>query len=358
MAIPTRALLTLVALVAVVAASAPQAGVRNAAGTIVYGLHVPGRPDGFFSIAPDGSGLQRLPIATADCLPCLAISPDGTRLLHVALTADKRITGATADVDGSNRRVFRLPRGTLNLGPLAWSPDGKRLAFEGWNSSGAGNGTYTGSSMDASDLLRITTIREGRHDMPLAYSPDGTRILILRTGPTGDVDRASDLYVVPSVGGRVVKLNPSGTSLGAPFGSPASWSPNGHAVAFAASTGGLSAIYTIDSDGRHLRRITPWGQYTTSARWSPDGKWIAWDKLNDHLSAHDLFVMRPDGTGLKDILVPTPGLGSCCAVWAPDSHHLLFQRGDRRLWTIAVDGSGLERLTTTAGEYEGYAWSP
>ena len=226
MAFPTRALRTFGALVAVaVVASAPQAGTRNAEGTIVYGLHAPGRPDGFFSIAPDGSRPQRLPIATADCLPCLAISPDGTRLLHVALTADE-ITGATADVDGSNRRVFRLPRGTLNLGPTASYSDGKRLAFEGWSRwvpvmGRTREARWMRATYDASprSAVRVATTCHWR------TPPDEHRILILRTGPTGDVDRASDLYVVPSAGGRPVKLNPSGTSLGAPFGSPATGRP-------------------------------------------------------------------------------------------------------------------------------------
>jgi TolB protein len=340
------------------AVTAVQADLRRSSGLIVYGLHAPGRKDGFFRIAPDGSGTQRLPIATAECTDCLVLSPDGKRLLFVALTADKRVGGATANVDGTNRRVFRLPDATLNLEPTAWSPDEKRVAFEGWDRSGGRNGLYTGSSTDANGLVRVTTSRHGSHDVPLAYAPDGTRILLLRTGPSGDIDQAGSLYVVRADGGHLVKLNPSGTSVGAPFGSPASWSPSGRTIAFAAGSGGRSAVFTIDTQGRHLHRITPWGRYTTSARWSPDGNWIAFDKLNRLLPAHDLFIIRPDGTSVKDILVPTPGPGSCCAVWSPDSRYLLFQRGDQRLWTMAIDGSSLKRLTTTAGEYLGYAWGP
>lgn len=330
-------------------------------GTVVYGLHAPGSPDGFFTISPDGSGNRRLPLATGGCTDCIAVSADGKRILFQAQTTDKRVGVATANLDGTNHRVLRLPGGKLNLGPGAWSPDAKRIAFEGWDPSGARNGLYTGDSRVGGDIQRVTDSGPRRHDVPLLYSPDGARILLFRMGLSGDLGLPGNLLVVKPNGSGLRRLNPAGTNVRAAFGSPASWSADGRTIAFAAfsstdTENGRSAIFTIDRRGEHVRRITPWQQWTTSARWSPDGHWIAFDKLRSDIPAHDLFVMRPDGTSVKDILAATPGLGSCCAVWSPDSRRLLFQRGDQRLWTVAVTGSDPELLTKTAGEYW-YAWA-
>ena len=50
-----------------------------------------------------------------------------------------------------------LPDPTLNLGCPVWSPDGSRLAYEGWDETDpARNGIYTLSAVDGSDLRRIT----------------------------------------------------------------------------------------------------------------------------------------------------------------------------------------------------------
>jgi hypothetical protein len=77
------------------------------------------------------------------------LSPDGRRVLFAGSGNRKRVTTAAANVNGTGYRAFRLPDRTLNLGPGEWSPDGRRIAFEGWDDSRASrNGLYTGSSAD------------------------------------------------------------------------------------------------------------------------------------------------------------------------------------------------------------------
>ena len=91
--------------------------------------------------------------------------------------------------------------------------------------------------------------------------------------------------------------------------------------------------------------MTAW---TTTARWSPDGRWIAFDQVNRPGGAHDLFLVHPDGTGLRMIPTATGDNGSCCAQWSPDSRSLIYASGpsnrDTHLWTVNIDGTGVRRL--------------
>jgi Tol biopolymer transport system component len=79
-------------------------------------------------------------------------------------------------------------------------------------------------------------------------------------------------------------------------GSPA-WSPDGTRIAFI--LGGRLTI--ANRDGSGLRSIAPTWLVTADAytrpAWSPDGRWLAVVKDNG-----DLYVLHPDGTGLRRVV--------------------------------------------------------
>jgi len=103
--------------------------------------------------------------------------------------------------------------------------------------------------------------------------------------------------------------------------------------------------------------------YSTSARWSPDGAWIAFDRQgSDSAQHHDLFLVKPDGTGLRS-LTDNLTTGVCCAQWSPDRTMLLMQGAVDGsdavdLWIVAADGSRSTQLTHAPGRYNSYIWSP
>ena len=197
---------------------------------------------------------------------------------------------------------------------------------------------------------------------PLAYSPDGSRILYYQERADG---QAGTLGVVGVDGSHRVRLTRSGmTSWCCYFGAPASWSPDGRLVFAAFAAAGVqkqSAVFTAHGDGSDVRRITNWGSWITSARWSPDGRWIAFDQLN-RPNAHDLFLVHPDGSGRHQIRTAVGANGSCCAQWSPNSKALLYESGpaDGRvdLWIVNIDGTGILRLTNDVSAYLSYRWGP
>jgi TolB protein len=258
--------------------------------------------------------------------------------------------------------VVRIRAQRLDLGPGVWSPSGRSIAV--WASSRVQHGRdgiYV-ERVNGTGMRRITRAPAGRVQRPLAYSRDGTALLYLQHG----AGHAGAAYVVRAHGGRPIRITPAGmTSWCCYFGSPASWGP-GNRVAIAAfapgalGRGGESAVFVVSADGSGRRRITTWNAWTTSAHWSPDGRRIVFDRVNRPGGAHDLVLVRPDGTGLRILDSGTAESGSCCAVWSPNGRELLYQSGADQghldLYTLNLDGTGIRRLTHADSGYA-YTWT-
>ena len=355
---------TLVALAACASSTSTQTPTTSRA-TIVFGRVNANGDEYVFTIHADGTGERQL-VATRSY--GVRWSHKGDRLLLAAFPATNRVSTATVKADGSDYRALPLIA-SLNLGPGAWSPDDSRIAFEGWDDDNPSlNGLYTADAASGGNRHRLTTTTDGQHDIPLSYSPDGSRILFWR-GPS-DTNQPGELFLVYVDGSRLTQVSPPGMAVGVGFnGDPGGWSPDGAHISFAAysstaaailspvATGaGQSAVFVAAGDGTNAKRITDWGVYTTSAHWSPAKDWIVFDKINPAVNTHTFYLVHPDGSGLKTI----PSLTAvCCAIWSPDGDRLLFGASDQAgdLWTVMIDGSHLTQLTHTPAKLADIAWS-
>ena len=72
----------------------------------------------------------------------------------------------------------------------------------------------------------------------------------------------------------------------------ASWSADGHKVAFTAGS-----VYVSNADGSGHQRLTsdPAPDFEADPVWSPDGQQIAFTRWGD--SSSDIYVMNADGAG-------------------------------------------------------------
>ena len=124
-------------------------------------------------------------------------------------------------------------------------------------------------------------------------------------------------------------------------------------IAFTSSVG---AIFVVNPDGTGLRRLTPEGQLMRGRGpvWSPDGRKLLF------ASGDDLSVMNPDGTGQAKLASGQHGLYDYR--WSPDGSRIAFvdihvERAEvfPSLWVMSRDGSG-KRMVADAATSP--TWSP
>ena len=120
-------------------------------------------------------------------------------------------------------------------------------------------------------------------------------------------------------------------------------------------------LFVIRPDGTGLRQLTPRGTSVGSYAWSPDGSSIAYIDQR-----HSLWLVLPDGTGRRRLL-PTSKLSIETLSWSPDGTRLAIITNcpearcytRDRLYVVPVGGSPPRRLP--AGKHVGWyglAWSP
>ncbi|HKO19614.1 MAG TPA: hypothetical protein VJU82_12085 [Acidobacteriaceae bacterium] len=136
-------------------------------------------------------------------------------------------------------------------------------------------------------------------------------------------------------------------------------SPNGKEVVFASNdtASGKNNIFLLDRSGA-VRNLTnaPNG-VDEWARWSPDGKKIAFDSNRDG-GIFEIYIMNADGSN-PTRLTGTSTLGRYPS-WSPNGKQIVFRRGIDIAVTNA-DGSGApEQLTSEASTSFAQmpAWSP
>ena len=350
----------------------PNLGSR--AGTILYSLEdtVTQTSHAYTLSALSPASRSGAPVGTTSAC-CLSLTVDGTGFVFgtSAGVTIWRSTAAYARLDGSlsANPDMLTPLAGVDVTPGAISQNAD-IALEGWGTSDPRkNGIYisvaNGGGSIWGDIRPVTSPTGGIHDMPIAFSPDGSTILFIRANHG---EGTGDLYTVRLDGSGLHKLNPSRVYVetSEPFGPGASFSPDGSQVAFAGfpadGASGDSAIYVAPVTSGPAVAITSVGAWSTSARWSPDGNWIAFDKAVDGAVGHEIFLVHPDGSGLKSITAGV-AVGFCCSQWSPDGAALVAQGTTTSsdvvdLYLVAADGSGAVQLTHAPARYNDYAWSP
>ena len=291
------------AIVAVAAAANPHGG----NGRIVFTRFDPALDDDFvYTANPDGSHEQQL-LSTGAEGP--RWSPDGRRIVVVPHDVDNvsaRIVnadnGSYRDVPNPNPDLFFLPCS----GP--WSPDGKRLTCEAFgNTDQSINGIYTMRASDGGGLKRVTT-NPGGEDCPGDYSPNGKRLVFLRSNR----DNATfALFTVKLDGSGLQQITPNGSDQFFINFDCGSWSPKGNEILFSAHapSDNRATVWAVHSDGSGLRQIPisgcggPISDPTTigcfGPSWSPDGRRIVFVRRS--AGQNDVYTVNADGTRPSEV---------------------------------------------------------
>jgi TolB protein len=271
----------------------------------------------------------------------------------------------TINADGTGeRRVIRTLRG--NDGMPDWSPDGTRIAFR--REVGPDGAIYS-VRPNGSGLTRISPACPPAcaENYAPAFSPDGqtvayarqvdkqrTIVLVARDG--------GDEQVLVSTGSRAELLNPQ-------------FSPDGARLAFVQRNLGRTApkngfaIFVVNLDGTGLSRVTPWRlRAGDKADWSPDGTSILFRSNADEVPSAEateqpqIYVIHPDGTGLKQLTHFDKGTIVASSSFSPDGEWIVFGAsgvgGNADLYVMRSDGSGVRPLTRTKFWDSAPDWGP
>ncbi|MGN8070471.1 TolB family protein [Mucilaginibacter sp. 22184] len=198
--------------------------------------------------------------------------------------------------------------------------DGKMLAI----SSGDG-GPSIGYTVPATGgrAKRISAVGVGASYMH-GWSPDGKYIVFC-----GERNREFDVYRIPSVGGKEVRLtNSPGLDDGPEY------TPDGKYIYFNSVRSGLMQVWRMKADGSEQTQITSDDYNNWFPHVSPDGKWICYITFlknevepGDHPFYKHVFIrVMPAGGGPSKVVAYLYGGQGTINTpsWSPDSKHIAF----------------------------------
>ena len=249
------------ALLAGVAAIPAYGVVPVANGKIAFVADEAGRPQ-VFTVKPDGTGLTRLTNrANGAGEYGLAWSPDASSLLMVLSGSHDLINKADAQGAAIRRLSPRCSGYCLGDNSPTYTRSGAKIAFE--RAIGPLTGDNAASvailtmNADGSGLKQLTQKKKptSSEDHMPSWSPDGKRIAFQRYNTTAQPARLSAIYVMNADGTQLRRLTPRSIDASNPR-----WSRDGTRIAFNDYAEDIpnnnANVYTIRTDGTGLRKVT------------------------------------------------------------------------------------------------------
>lgn len=240
-----------------------------------------------------------------------------------------------------------------------WSPDGKKIIYSVFTTFiRKGGSSTTNVSLYTYDIptekRTLTSYRPGVNS-GATFSHDGKSIYLGMSMGSG----AADIYRI-NLNGDIIKRLTTGPA-GAINVEP-SLNPEGTRIAFSSERGGRPMIYTMDSEGGNVKRLTFDGVYNSSPSWSPDGKKIAFAGQSDN--HFDIFVMNADGSNIVRVTSAKKANGKWAhnedPSFSPDSRYVVYtsnRTGKNQIYISTIDGSEERRVTNDSYNYYKPKWS-
>lgn len=265
--------------------------------------------------------------------------------------------------------VSQLTFGGKENSEAYFSPDNKTIIFQGQEDSDEQLEVYT-LNLDTKEKKRLT-VTPGKEVCTFFY-PDGTKMLFSSTmslhrpkddfryyGTMWPCDHSFEIYSANSDGAGIKRL-----TYNEYYEAETSFSPDGKKILFTSDREGNLELYVMNIDGTEQTRLTNTPDlHEGGAFFSPDGTMIvyrAWSapataiqptRETKAKTAH-IYVMNANGTGSRQVTKEE------CFNWSPyfmpDGKRIVFAsnaegKGNNELYMIDIDGNNLKRLTFFEG---------
>ena len=306
-----------------------------------------------YTVGLEGDMPTQLPVPRGGFV---SYSPDDTKIAYNRVFREfrtwKQYRGGMAD----DIWIFDLKSGTLenitdnpaqDLFPM-WASNGK-IYFVSERTPRANLFSYDLATRQTKQLTQFT-------DFDVKFpSLGGKTIVFEQAGQIWKFDLATEKSsAVPiTIREDFAATRPALTNVAKSLAS-VSPSPDGQRVTVVAR-GDVFTVPAKDGPTRNLTQTQ--GVHERSARWSPDGKWIAY--LSDATGEFELYVRPQDGKGAAIQLTSNNDTYPFALDWSPDSKKILW--GDRKQRLRFIDVA-TKTITTVAenpdAPIQQYSWAP
>ncbi|CAH2033546.1 unnamed protein product [Thlaspi arvense] len=301
------------------------------------------------------------------------LSPDASRVGYHSCRGD-RLMGRNAPrnllqnikTTSKDLTLFRFDGAFPSL-----PPEGDRFAFVSFT------GVYV-VKPDGSGLRQLLP----QMGFGTVWDPIRHGIVYTSSGPAlvpGKAHNQVDILAInvddPNPSTAVKKLTTNGENNAFPWPSP-----DGKRIVFRSDRSGTKNLYIMDAEKGEaggLFRLTNGNWNDTIATWSPDGNWIVFASNREFPGTllMDLYVVHPDGTGLRKVSEDLTGAVSMHPMFSPDSKTIVFTTTyagisaepignthfnvpSSEIFTVNLDGSELTRRTHNPVEDGPPLWYP
>jgi dipeptidyl aminopeptidase/acylaminoacyl peptidase len=323
-------------------------------------------------------------------------SPDGSRVAYTVSNNDgpRRPYSQLWIMTAADGKSVRLATGQETSSGPEWSPDGKWIAYQG---HAAGKEGLVIARPDGSGIKFLAPLQSTNSPLPttgkrLAWSPDGKRIAFVSAVPGPETAEASGdpivirrylykpdaeegnshfndnrrlhIFEVELASGKIRQL-----TTGDHYEHSIDWSPNGEEIAFVSNREPNEDqffnydLFTLNVASGAIRRLTATESAEYRPRWSPDGKTLAYmatrrglTDLETTMEDTHVWLISADGSHRRELASIDNRQGE--PVWSSDGSSVYFtvqERGNVHLYRQPINGVQAELVLAGNGTVGGWS---
>jgi Tol biopolymer transport system component/DNA-binding winged helix-turn-helix (wHTH) protein len=272
-----------------------------------------------------------------------AYSPDGSLIAFIR----SNVSGTTSDlfvipVSGGNPRQITFDLSRMKTG-AAWTPDGKELFFS-FEWGGSGGTTLARVALSGGPQSPIAGIGLGATYPSIART--GHRLVYQQTVTEQNIWRLDLKDEKHRQGSPTLLVSEKGHKMRPHF------APDGKSIAFESDRLGPWEIWSCGIKGTDCAQLTALRRVAGAPKWSPDGRYIAFEFHPHEQSEIYLLDVR---NGQVRLLPTNPGWDNLAPNWSLDGQWLYF--GSSRaaapsrfqLWKVSIAGAVPVQVTRNGG---------